>query len=62
MIVRAEFWVMVSSTLAREEHHRGLDDREQQGEKHRRHQGELDRGRTPPAAAKPAQCLSQASV
>jgi len=44
--------------LAGEEHHGGLDDGEQQPEKHRRDQREFDGGRTAAVAAKPAQRVS----
>jgi hypothetical protein len=41
--------------LARKEHHRHLDDGEQQLDEDRRYQCELDGGRTAAVAAKPAQ-------
>src|SRR5882724_1642795 len=44
--------------LAGEEHHRQLDDREQETEENRRDQRELDRGRATVVASKPAQDIS----
>ena len=55
MIVRAESWVMVSSTWLAKNMIGGFDDREQQRKKYRRDQREFDRGRSRAAAAKSAQ-------